>query len=189
MTNQNLLQQSTEHVEHFITTANHLESLKIDELNWKETNTSWSILECIEHLNLYGDFYIPAIEKALKKSNTTNDKQFRSGWLGNYFAKSMLPKEKLNKMKTFADKNPSNSQLDYSHIERFINQQKQLLVLFEQAKDMNLQVRLPITISKIIRLKLGDVILFNVYHTIRHMAQIERIKKEYAKHTKSLVHH
>ena len=47
------------------TTRQHLSfaellKLKTDkELNWKESSKSWSVLECLEHLNLYGQFYIP----------------------------------------------------------------------------------------------------------------------------------
>ena len=38
-------------------------SLPVTELNFKENPERWSILECIEHLNMYGDFYLPEIEK------------------------------------------------------------------------------------------------------------------------------
>ena len=73
-------------------------------LTWKEKTDSWSILECLEHLNLYGDFYLPQMEKSIKNTTFKNENEFRSGLLGNYFAKTMLPEEKLNKMKTFKDK-------------------------------------------------------------------------------------
>ena len=36
---------------------------------------------------------------------------------------SLLPKGKLNKMKTFKDKNPLNANLDKTVIDKFINQQ------------------------------------------------------------------
>lgn len=73
---------------------NQVESLKnidLNSLKWKENTTSWSILECLEHLNLYGDFYLPQIESKIENSTTKNDLEFKSGILGNYFAKSMLP--------------------------------------------------------------------------------------------------
>ena len=37
--------------------------LSEEVLNFKESPKSWSVLECLEHLNLYGDFYLPEIEK------------------------------------------------------------------------------------------------------------------------------
>lgn len=42
-----------------------LRDLSETELNYRESNDRWNILECIEHLNLYGDFYIPAIKKSI----------------------------------------------------------------------------------------------------------------------------
>ena len=36
--------------------------LPMELLNQKPNAKSWSILECIEHLNRYGDFYIPEIK-------------------------------------------------------------------------------------------------------------------------------
>jgi hypothetical protein len=40
----------------------------------------------------------------------------------------MLPKEKLNKMKTFKDKNPLNAVLDKTVINKFIDQQIKLWI-------------------------------------------------------------
>ncbi|MNF05884.1 hypothetical protein D3C80_2057150 [compost metagenome] len=81
-------------------------------LNWRATAESWSVLECLQHLNLYGHFYIPEIGNAIAKSRHAATATFNSGWLGNYFANSMLPKAKLNKMKTFMAMNPIHSTLD-----------------------------------------------------------------------------
>jgi len=38
-------------------------------------------LECIEHLNRYGDFYIPEITKRIKTGkSTTTSSPFKSNW-------------------------------------------------------------------------------------------------------------
>jgi len=63
-------------------------SLSIDELNRRNSPNSWSILECLEHLNRYGDFYLPEIDTQLNKAQVSNNELFNSGWLGNYFALS-----------------------------------------------------------------------------------------------------
>jgi len=70
-----------------------LESLPLSILNLKQNAETWSILENLEHLNLYGDFYIPAIEAGMAKGAMHSpSEQFQSNWLGEYFAKAMLPK-------------------------------------------------------------------------------------------------
>jgi hypothetical protein len=160
----------------FIIRAQALKSIPFHGLTWKPSSESWSALECLEHLNLYADFYNPAIRSAIENSKSVPQESFKSGWLGGYFAKSMLPKEKLSKMKTFKDKNPIYASLDSAVIDRFIAQQNEFLTLLNQAQKVNLNTaKTPITISKLIRLKLGDTFQFLVNHNIRHFEQLDRV--------------
>ena len=60
----------------------------------------------------------------------------------------------------------------------FIEQQEQLLTLIERARQVDLgSVRVPISLSKWIRLKLGDTFLFLMAHLERHVLQLERALK------------
>ena len=146
------------------------------ELNWRENPESWNVLECLEHLNMYGDFYIPEIEIAIKNSKTNFALDFKSGFLGNYFAMSMLPKGKLNKIKTFKNKNPLNSNLDKVSINRFVTQQLKFIELLDKSRNIDLnKIKVKISISKWIKLKLGDIFRFVINHNSRHIKQIERI--------------
>ena len=179
--------------------AEALKEKSEEQLNYKQHPQSWSVLECLEHLNLYGRFYLPEIEKRittfpLRRSDDSDECQtpsegtegedvkycfdpvFKSGWLGNYFANSMLPKQKLNKMKTFKNMNPLNSKLDKKVIDEFISQQEQMLRLLEESRKISLnKTRTAISISKLIKLKLGDTFRFVIYHNQRHMVQAQRI--------------
>jgi hypothetical protein len=178
MQSEQLIQTLVEQTRQVINQAEKLKSLDVNTLTWKENETSWSILECLEHLNLYGDFYLPQIENKLKNSNFKADPVFKSGILGYSFAKSMLPKEKLNKMKTFKDKNPLNANLDKTVIDKFIHQQIELLDLLNQSRNVSLnKVKIQTSISRLISLKLGDTFQFFINHNIRHLKQIERIQQ------------
>lgn len=176
-----LLADLIERTRQHLNAAEHYKSLTDEQLNWRQTEGSWSVLECLEHLNLYGDFYLPEIQSRITNSRFTAEKNFNSGMLGNYFAQSMLPKEKLNKMKTFKDKNPLGSLLDKRTINRFIEQQKKMLVLLEKARKVSLnRTKTRISIPLPVRLKLGDTFRFVIYHNYRHIAQAERVLKESA---------
>ncbi|HTO14763.1 MAG TPA: DinB family protein [Edaphocola sp.] len=177
MQSENLIQSLIDQIAQINQKIENFKNDDLQILTWKENPTSWSILECLEHLNLYGEFYLPEIEKKIQNSKTKSELQFKSGLLGGYFAKSMLPKKKLNKMKTFKDKNPLNAELDKSVIDNFINQQNKLLDLLHQSKKVSLnKVSIQISISKLIKLKLGDTFQFFINHIIRHFNQIEKIK-------------
>ncbi len=159
-----------------INQAEKFNLLKTDRLDFRHEKNSWSILECFEHLNLYGDFYIPEIKTRIDSSKTQPTTKFKSGVLGNYFAKSMLPKEKLNKMKTFKDKNPIRRKLDKLTIDRFILQQEQILELLDRSRNIDLnKTKTAISISKLIKLRLGDTFRVVVYHNERHIVQANNI--------------
>lgn len=177
MQSENLIQTLIEQTRQIINQVEKLKTYDLQILTWKEQETSWSILECLEHLNLYGNFYLPQIESKIKSSGTQAEAEFKSGFLGNYFAESMLPKEKLNKMKTFKDKNPLNANLDKTVIDKFIHQQIKLLDLLNQSRTVSLNnVKIPTSISGLLKLKLGDTFQFFINHILRHLNQIERIQ-------------
>jgi len=158
-----------------IVQAENYRGLPTEQVNRKPHPEKWSILECLEHLNLYGDFYLVEIEKRILNSKSQTKRQFKSGLLGNYFANSMLPKNgKVKKMKTFRDKDPINSELPPTTIDRFLKQQNRMIGLLELAKKIDLnKVKTSITIP-VIKLRLGDTFRFVIYHNQRHMIQANK---------------
>lgn len=176
MQSENLIQSLIEQTRQIINQVEKLKEYNLQTLTWKQNTTSWNILECLEHLNLYGNFYLPEIERNILHSTTHSEVEFKSGFLGDYFAKSMLPKEKLHKMKTFKNKNPLNTNLGTEVIEKFIMQQIKLLDLLTQSRKVSLnKVKIQTSISSLIKLKLGDTFQFLINHHIRHLQQIESI--------------
>jgi hypothetical protein len=175
---QELLRDLTDRTKRTMEIARNYRDLSVSQLNFKTDRESWSILECLEHLNLYGDFYLPEMEAQILKAPHTPSSQFKPGVLGNYFANLMLPKPdgNIKKMKSPKDKNPAASLLLVSTIDRFLKQQEHLLNLLEMAQKVNLtQTKTAISISKMVRLRLGDTFRFYIYHIDRHIAQAERL--------------
>lgn len=179
MLSKNLLQDLLERTQEIKHKAEGFKTLPLETLNWKSSPDSWSILECLEHLNRYGDYYIPEIEKRITASQYRPAEIFKSGWLGNYFANAMLPKEKLNKMKTFSSMNPKGSSLDKAVITKFFAQQQDLIIVLKLASQADLtKTKTGISISKWIKLRVGDTLRVVIYHNQRHMAQAEKVLKE-----------
>jgi uncharacterized damage-inducible protein DinB len=155
-----------------ITKAENLLNLNGESLKHRPANGGWNALECIEHLNRYSNFYLPEIRKRITKSPFPPSANFKPGVLGNYFAKSMEPKEGTKKMKTFKDKDPIHTHLDKQCIETFIEQQHDMLALLQIARKVDLnRTKTSISITKLITLKLGDTFRFVINHNERHMVQ------------------
>lgn len=152
-----------------------LQNLDEARLNRPAANGGWSIAQCIEHLNTYGRYYLPVIKKGLNENvHIPPSSEFSSGWLGSYFTKMMEPKSQ-KKMKAFKNHIPAARLDGHAVIAEFIEQQETMLGLLQRSRSTNLnRIRLPISISKVVKLKLGDVLQFCVAHDARHIAQATR---------------
>lgn len=144
-------------------------------LNAPSQAGGWSIAQCLDHLNSYGDFYLPYIENGLQTGPDAAASGFTSSWLGAYFTNMMDPKTGTKKYKAMKGHIP-NSDLDAAAvIAEFIRQQEVLLIQLRSAKKKDLNtITIPTSITKLITLRLGDVFQFLIAHNERHMQQAKR---------------
>ncbi len=135
----------------------------------------WSAAQCFEHLNRYGNYYLPQIRKATQQSRASDpDKTFTNGWLGSYFSRMMDPDTGKTKIKTFKEYVPS-PQLDaHTVVAEFIHQQETMLKYLDHARRADLNRRIPISLTSLVRLRLGDVFQFVIAHNARHLEQAKR---------------
>lgn len=136
----------------------------------------WSVAQVVEHLNSYGRYYLPLMQKGLQSYKGGANNTFKPGWLGDYFTNSMAPKEDgriTHKMQAPKDHRPSPDIDSHTVLQEFLAQQKLLLELLQLAgkADLN-EIRIPISIAKFIKLKLGDTFRFLIAHHQRHFIQI-----------------
>jgi hypothetical protein len=107
---------------------------------------------------------------------------FASGYWGDLFTKKMKPTnvyEIKNKMKTMKAFDFPNSLHVETVLKEYLSHQDHLLRLLEMAKERNLNtIRIPITITSLIKLKLGDLFRFLIAHEQRHMIQARNTLKE-----------
>jgi hypothetical protein len=96
--------------------------------------------------------------------------------LGSYFAGLMKARDgKMTRMKAPKDKVPASPDLSVTTVDRFLKQQDELLRSIERARKADLRrIHVPTSLSRLIRLRLGDTLRFYVYHIERHVLQAER---------------
>jgi hypothetical protein len=152
-----------------------LQQTSKNQLQQRSHAKAWSALECIDHLNRYGDFYIPEVRNRIAQAQKSKTISFKSSWLGEYFAQSMFPDETQKGMKTFKKMNPSGSLTELIQIEKFgeqLNQWKDLLIELDDYNWMT--IKTSISISNIVKLRLGDTLRVVIYHNERHIQQAFR---------------
>ena len=162
-------------VRQLILEANYLKSIDPAILLQEPAPGKWSVMQVLEHLNSYGRYYLLAIERSMNR-NTETVEYFKPGWIGDYFTKLMKPGKNgqiSNKMKSPKDHRPSKYPDAFPVLNTFLEQQQYLLDMLELAKSKNIgAIRTPISISRFIKLKLGDTFRFFIAHEQRHFVQI-----------------
>ena len=160
--------------------------LSAAQLSFSPAPGAWSAAQCLEHLNIYGPHYLPAIGKAIQQGKMKGkkpSKHFNSGWLGAYFTQLMQPQQGgalKSKMKAPKNAVPSAQPDPHRMLAEFIDQQEKMLVLLREAAAVNLNdLRVPISLSPWIRLKLGDTFGFVIAHIERHVLQADRSITDY----------
>ncbi|MBN8789033.1 MAG: DinB family protein [Terrimonas sp.] len=172
---QALLNKLYQRVENHLHHAIHaFQNMSEQALLAASATCGWSIAQCLQHLNEYGDYYLPAIEKAIRNNSDTTKTNFKSSWFGAYFTKMMEPETGKKKMKAFKKYDPPPQLNAYAVVAEFIQQQEQLLTLLSKAASADLDKRIPISLTALIRLKLGDVFQFVIAHDERHVQQALR---------------
>jgi hypothetical protein len=141
---------------------------------------SWSAAQVIEHLNSYNRYYLPAIRHALeKKPLPVTRERYHAGWLGAYFAALMMPQpggRVKKKMQSPRDHRPAPALDVVKVLEEFKSGQELLLAYMRESAKTDIgAIRIPVSISPLIRLKLGDTFHFLVAHQLRHLEQVKRI--------------
>jgi uncharacterized damage-inducible protein DinB len=151
-------------------------SLSDDKLNAKPARDRWSILECFEHLNLYSQYYLTALEVAVGKSSAASElADLKYTWIGKKSIAMMHPSN-TKKQKTFKKMIPAKSQLTRDVLATFLNDQQRILRLI--AKSATLDVTksvVPVEFFKILKMNIAETLEFVIVHEQRHLQQAEAV--------------
>lgn len=171
-----LLQRLDDQVERHIADAVALFQNQSDEfLNRPSATGGWSIVQCLDHLNSYGHYYLPKMREMLKAAAHSDKPDFTSTRIGAYFTKMMDPETGKRKFKAFKGHIPHSALDSADVVAEFVRQQEELLLLLREGSRKDLDaIRIPISILPIIRMKIGDVFQFIIAHNERHMQQAKR---------------
>lgn len=170
-----LLDQLQSDIRTLLVDVQSIQSEALTHLHVQPAPGKWTVLQVLEHLNSYGYYYIPAIERSLKQDKPAKE-YFIPGWIGDRFTKMMQPKEGKvkNKMKAPKGHRPAPSLDADAVIAEFVKQQETLIKLLELAKTRNIgNIRTPISITRLIKLKVGDTFRFLIAHEQRHFVQVK----------------
>jgi hypothetical protein len=165
-------------------TAQEFRPLSEEQLRWKPAADRWSILECLQHLNLAERFYIRNIQHkvdrlGIQQTNPT-DQAMQSDWVGKAMRYIVDPEMKIKVPAPGVIRPRRASELQPAEVlGQFIELQTLLHELLNKAVylDWN-QEKVMSLFGNWLKLRLGDTLLMLVAHTERHINQAMRVKEE-----------
>jgi len=151
------------------------------QFNWRPTPGAWSIAECLAHLNVTGQFFLPRIDRRIREARAAgmlSEGPFRYGLLARVMVRGMEPPAKL-KFKAPKIFQPMSEHLSAVIVPAFITLQDQLVERLRGARGVDLRrVKVTSPVSRLVKISLGQVFPFVAAHERRHLWQARRLRED-----------
>ncbi len=153
-------------------------NLPKEKLEWQPNERTWSIAQCLEHLNAYYRYYIPVFKGKITNSRFNEPPEyFTSSPLGRAVYRSVrLGKVKnvKRKLKSLKEYNPLiNSSLKSENpVEEYLQHQEEFLELLKMAREIDMRkTKCALSVRPVVKLNIGDALLYMAFHNERHIHQ------------------
>lgn len=151
-----------------------------EQLRWKPSSKSWSMLECLEHLIVSDTKYYPKFEQIILKYKPVGaEKEVQFNWMGRWLVNGVNPANMTripapSSFQPTKDKNLVPSEVIKTYKEDVANL-RSWIKKFEGFDLNNIVIGSPALF--LIRLNLSSVFQIFVYHHHRHLGQAVRVKR------------
>lgn len=158
--------------------------LSPEQLFWRPNERTWSIAQCLAHLNAYYSYYIPVFRERIKNTRfRTPGEYFVSSPLGTATVMSVkLGKVKnvKRRLKSAKDYNPltNASLVTENAVADFLANQDEMLKVLADSRFINIRkAKCALAVTSVVKLRLGDAFQFVVYHNERHVEQAKNVMR------------
>ncbi len=150
--------------------------LSDEQFLWRPSPDSWSIAECLDHLNATARVYLPVLDEGISdaiRRGEYGEGPFKYNWLGRLsvrFSKSRI------RLTAADDMVPAANRTRHEILTAFRAYQVQYIDRLRQANGVDLaraRVRMPI--HGWLRIPLGSGFELMLVHSRRHLAQARRV--------------
>src|SRR5215472_3981665 len=154
-----------------------LAGLAKEQLNWQSAPGSWSVGQCLEHLCIMNEVYLPPISAALKEKHDSPVEQITPGWFGAWFIRNFAePMSGSRRVRAPAKIRPG-SHVEVSVLDRFLsgNQSCRDIIARACSKNVN-RIRFWNPFIPGLRFTVGTGLEIIVRHQRRHLLQAQRVR-------------
>ncbi len=160
-----------------------VEGLSQEQFNWRPNPKRWSIGECLGHLVLSGEKFMPRIEKAIqegRQKGKTGTGPFKHGFMGNMMVKmsgdATLPPKRRFKAPGFA--RPAATEPLDDTVRRFFSLQDRFEAAVKDSNGLDLGAVKAPSPMPVMKFSLGQWLAMTSGHQLRHVWQAEQVRKD-----------
>ena len=149
-----------------------------DQLAWAPGPGEWGIGQCLEHLCIANDKYLPAIATALTGPPSTVVQEITPGWFGRWFIRNYIEPSATTKRARAPKAITPGTRSDPAILDRFLGSNEKAREVVQRAKtcDVN-RIRFRNPFVPLIHFTVGTGFEILSRHQRRHLLQAERVKQ------------
>ena len=149
-----------------------------DQLNWHPQPGAWSIGQCLEHLCIGTELYLPPIASSLAGKPVSPVQEITPGWFGRWFIRSFIEPSPQTKRGRAPKKIVPAARVEPTVLDRFLRGNQATRELIRKAADYDVnRVRFRNPFVAIIHFTVGTGLTILPGHERRHLLQAEKVKQ------------
>ncbi len=149
-----------------------------EQLNWQPAPGAWSVGQCLEHLCITSEAYLPAIAGSLAGKPVSAVQEITPGWLGRWFIRSFIEPSPQTKRAKAPKKIVPGVRVGLSVLDRFLRSNQAARELVRNAGDYDVnRIRFRNPFIPFLRFTAGTGLQIVSRHEHRHLLQAERVKR------------
>jgi DinB superfamily len=158
--------------------------LNPEQLNQPPVPGAWSVGQCLEHLCITSELYVPAIAASLEGRPAGAAQEIAPGWFARWFIRSFIEPGPQSKRASAPRKIVPGAHVEPSILDRFLRSNQAARELVRRAGDYDVNhIRFKNPFLPGLRFTVGTGLQIIARHERRHLLQAEAAKKQIVERT------
>jgi hypothetical protein len=151
--------------------------LTAEQINWRAQPGEWSIGQCLEHLAVANELYLPPIQKAIEGQPSAPVDEITPGWFARWFIRNYIAPSAQTRRAKAPSKIVPSATVSPAVLDRFLATNRQVREVVHRARDLDVnRARFANPFVPVIRFTVGTGLEITAKHEARHLLQAERIR-------------
>lgn len=147
------------------------------QLNWQPRQGAWSVGQCLEHLRIANEVYLPAISAALEDNQPRTVDDLTLGTFTRWFIRTYIAPNPVGTRARAPKKIQPSQQVDSFVLEAFLRSNEAARELVRRASEYDVnRIRFKNPFVPLLRFTVGAGLEITSKHESRHLLQAEQVR-------------